>query len=36
MIREFHDEITRLKQQLAHMMGDKQGSVGQGPSGFPG
>jgi hypothetical protein len=37
MIREFHDEITRLKQQLASMMGDKQVSgPGGAPSSFPG
>jgi hypothetical protein len=35
MIREFHDEITRLKQQLSSMMGDKQSNgVGGGPSAF--
>ena len=28
MIREFHDEITRLRQQLADMMGQKGGSGG--------
>ena len=36
MIREFHDEITRLKQQLSQMMGDKKGGPGGGPSAFPG
>lgn len=28
MIREFHDEISRLRQQLAEMMGGKGGSSG--------
>jgi len=27
MIREFHDEITRLREQLAGMMGDSKGGA---------
>lgn len=31
MIREFHDEITRLREQLGEMMGNKSGAPGSNP-----
>ena len=36
MIREFHDEITRLREQLAKLSGGKMGGTNQvGPDGQP-